>query len=146
MNDGLRADGSRQDFLVMVEGRPAPQGSKKSIGHGRFIESSKYLPAWRSAIVLAIKRQMLATESIAQFTGPVRVQVTFYMDRPKRPRFNYPATTPDIDKLLRGCFDAISTSGLWVDDKLVVDVHAREIWAGNGSPAPGAKIYIEALD
>lgn len=147
MNAIVLPGNPRKSFLVFVEGRPAPQGSKKFVGNGRFVETSKYLPAWRSAIVLAIKQQMLVTESIEPFSGPVRVDVTFYIERPKKPKYAYPATTPDIDKLIRGCFDAVSASGLWADDQLVVDVHAREIWAGPTSyPSPGAKIFIEALD
>lgn len=33
-----------------VEGDPAPKGSKRHVGNGRLIESSKKLPAWMRAV------------------------------------------------------------------------------------------------
>ena len=140
----------RSEFRFVAEGRPAPQGSKSYRGSGpngaRFSEASKYLPAWRSAIVLAAKSEMLNTQDITPFDGPVRVEVTFFIDRPKTPKFPYPATTPDLDKLVRGLFDSITMAKVWTDDCLVVELLAAEVWTGADTyPVPGAKVFITAL-
>jgi len=87
-----------------VVGRPAPQGSKKSIGNNRFVESSKFLPPWRNAIRLAAEEAVTAN-GWARVSGPVELEVMFYLDRPssvspvKRPQ---PTVPPDLDKLIRG--------------------------------------------
>lgn len=136
----------REPFLVYVEGRPAPQGSKSYKGNQRFVEASKYLPAWRNAIVLAIKQQQESEQNIQKFTGPVRLVVTFFIERPKNPKWPYPATTPDLDKLVRGLSDSVTQAGLWTDDALVVELVANEVWTSSSTdsyPVPGARIYIE---
>ncbi len=141
-------DQKRKEFSFFVEGRPAPQGSKSYRGNGRFSEASKYLPAWRSEIVLAVKQKMLETESVIQFDEPVKVSVTFFITKPKSPKWAFPATTPDLDKLVRGVFDSITQSKLWVDDCLVVELNAKEVWCGSTTdtyPVSGASISISAL-
>ena len=59
-----------------VLGRPAPQGSKKSIGNNRFIEASKFLPAWRSA-VRAAAEQVVSVYGWEPVSGPVEVELLF---------------------------------------------------------------------
>lgn len=138
----------RKSITLFVEGRPAPQGSKSYRGNGRFSEASKYLPAWRSAIVLAAKQEFYRSESVAMFDEPVKVSITFYIDKPKKPKWLFPATTPDLDKLVRGVFDSLTQAKVWVDDCLVVELFAREIWTGetpDTRPVSGATITVEAL-
>ena len=71
----------------------------------------------------------------------------FYLPRPKtikkadRP---LPIVPPDVDKLLRGCLDAIGQSGyIWGDDSQVVEAVARKHYADDR--APGAVIVIFSL-
>lgn len=138
----------RKSITLFVEGRPAPQGSKSYRGNGRFSEASKYLPAWRSAIVLAAKQEFYRSESIALFDEPVKVSITFYIDKPKKPKWLFPATTPDLDKLVRGVFDSLTQAKVWVDDALVVELFAREVWTGetpDTRPVSGATITVEVL-
>lgn len=128
-----------------VPGRPSPQGSKKSVGNGRFVEASKYLPAWRKAVTeFAI---YAATEhSWEPLQGPVSLEVVFYLDRPatikpeKRP---YPIVPPDIDKLVRGVADALSDAGVWGDDSQVVKLVAFKRYADFQNT--GAFISVETL-
>lgn len=139
---------TRNELIVLVEGRPAPQGSKSYRGNQRFVEASKYLPAWRKAITVAIKQMMETQQNIQKFEKPVAVDITFFIERPKKPKWDYPATTPDLDKLVRGVFDSITQSGAWTDDCLVVDLVARERWTGSTTdtyPVPGARIHIKSL-
>ena len=86
----------RDRLLVFVEGRPAPQGSKSYRGNNRFSEASKYLPAWRKAIVQAIKFEIEESQTLSKFDTPVKVNVDFFIERPKNPKWSYPATPPDL--------------------------------------------------
>lgn len=126
-------DQKRKEFSFSVEGRPAPQGSKSYRGNGRFSEASRFLPAWRNDIVLAIRQRMLETNSVVMFDEPVKVSITFFITKPAKPKWPYPATTPDLDKLVRGVFDSITQSRLWVDDCLVVELLAKEVWCGKNT-------------
>lgn len=136
----------RKELAFWVEGRPAPQGSKSYRGNNRYTEASKYLPAWRSAIVLAAKLKMNDEQDITPFDGPVEVEIQFRIQRPKNPKFDYPATTPDIDKLVRGTFDALTQAKVWVDDCLAVRLkNVEELWTDEKHPISGAYIKITAL-
>jgi crossover junction endodeoxyribonuclease RusA len=118
-----------------VLGRPAPQGSKKSIGQNRFIEASKYLPAWRSA-VRAAAEQVVSVYGWEPVSGPVEVELLFYLERPasiaktKRP---YPIVPPDVDKLARSCLDPM-TGVIYDDDSQVIRLLAWKTYADNREP------------
>ncbi|MFD5245039.1 RusA family crossover junction endodeoxyribonuclease [Amycolatopsis sp. NPDC058340] len=73
------------------------------------------------------------------FDGPVDIRLDFVLPRPKstpktRPT---PAATkkPDLDKLIRAVFDAITESGMWTDDSAVVVVTATKRIAEIGEPS-----------
>jgi crossover junction endodeoxyribonuclease RusA len=118
-----------------VLGRPAPQGSKKSIGNNRFIEASKFLPAWRSA-VRAAAEQVVSVYGWEPVSGPVEVELLFYLERPasiaktKRP---YPIVPPDVDKLARSCLDPM-TGVIYDDDSQVIRLLAWKTYADNREP------------
>jgi crossover junction endodeoxyribonuclease RusA len=127
-----------------VLGRPSPQGSKKSIGNNRFIEASKFLPAWRNAVKIAAEHAV-TVNGWAKVSGPVELEIMFYLDRPssisatKRP---YPIVPPDVDKLIRGVGDAL-TSVVYDDDSQIVRVLAWKVYADNREP--GAFIRVAEL-
>jgi Holliday junction resolvase RusA-like endonuclease len=130
-----------------VYGRPAPQGSKRYVGGnraqgGRFIEASKYLPAWRKAILEAATVAM-HEQGWEKVFGPVEVTVIFYLERPssisqsKRP---WPIKPPDLDKLVRGVCDGLTDAGVWLDDDQVVHVVAWKCYADTREPGATIKI------
>jgi crossover junction endodeoxyribonuclease RusA len=127
-----------------VVGRPAPQGSKKSIGNNRFIETSKFLPAWRKDVRLAAEHAV-TVNGWAIASGPVELEVMFYLDRPssvstvKRP---YPIVAPDTDKLLRAVGDSLS-GVVYEDDAQVIRVLAWKVYAD--TRVPGAFIRVNEL-
>ena len=127
-----------------VIGRPAPQGSKKSIGNNRFVESSKFLPAWRKAVRVAAEEAVTAS-TWARVSGPVELEVMFYLDRPssisktKRP---YPIVPPDVDKLLRGVQDSLS-GVIYEDDAQIIRCLAWKVYAD--TRVPGAFIRVNEL-
>lgn len=122
-----------------VPGTPAPQGSKRHVGGGRMIESSKKLKPWREAVRKAAAQHL----DDSGLDGPLRVSMDFYLPKPQRSKFgNYPAGKPDADKLARAVNDALTDSGLIFDDSRIVSLHVRKHWAIERT---GVAITIEPL-
>ena len=117
-------EGRIKRFETFIEGRPAPQGSKSYKGNQRFVESSKYLPAWRKAV----KNGVAAANDGSLFEVPVALKIVFYMERPKNPKFHRPGTPPDLDKLVRAVGDSL-TGTIIKDDALIVELWASLHWA-----------------
>lgn len=122
---------------VFVAGTPAPQGSKRHIGNGRMIESSKRVGPWRTHIATEAR---LSGEMLPP--GPVDVNLKFVVPRPKQTpkrRPTPPATKrPDIDKLTRAVLDALT--GTWLhDDSNVTKLTATKRIAEPGEQ-PGVTI------
>ncbi len=124
-----------------VKGRPTPQGSKR-VFNGRIVEAqSANLKKWRAAI----------EEACHPFTeihlGPIRLEVDFYLERPKTVKFSerpYPIVAPDLDKLVRGVGDGIGQSGrIWGDDSQIIEISARKFYADDRET--GAIIRVIAL-
>lgn len=122
-----------------IPGIPAPQGSKRHVGNGRIIESSKKVAPWRKAVAEAladIPKPMFVTE-------PVSVQVIFFLPRPTTVRRVWPIVPPDIDKLDRGLLDALTLAGVWSDDAQVVEMFSVKQYADFHEP--GAWINVEPV-
>lgn len=128
---------------LWVPGVPAPQGSKRHVGRGVLIESSKRLPAWRQTVE-HYARQWAGTHFGAwePMVGPVSVEVVFHLPRPKRYARELPCVRPDIDKLVRAALDALTNARIFGDDGQVCDLSARKVYAID---EPGVGIRVEAL-
>jgi crossover junction endodeoxyribonuclease RusA len=129
-----------------VLGRPAPKGSKRHVGHGIMVESSKKVGPWCEAVKAAFDR---SGQQATRFEGPVRVIIAFYfppLSKTPKNRRIYPHTraSGDLDKLLRSTFDALVDVGVIKDDSQVVTVGATKDYAQEDLP-PGARIRVEAL-
>lgn len=122
---------------ITVNGRPVPQGNHRVNAHGHTYEANKALGPWREAI-----RSETQRECSAPLAGPVAVDVTFRMTRPKShyrtgrnahllrdgaPR--YPDGAPDADKLARAILDGLTAGGAFRDDGQVVDLFAHKRYA-----------------
>ena len=138
-------------MIITVYGLPAPQGSKRHVGHGVMIESSKKVKPWREAVkwaALELIHGELVPCGRVLVTGPIRAEITFTMPRPKSAKAGaVPATRPDLSKLVRSTEDALTDVGAWEDDARVVECLARKVYPGEHPDAlatPGAVIRIEA--
>lgn len=120
-----------------VYGYPAPKGSKRHVGNGRLIESSKKLPAW----MRVVKQEAAKNRPSAPIDGPVDVSMDFYLPRPKRPRYDVPAVKPDADKLARSILDGLEAGGILKNDSRVTHLQATKHYANEATP-PGADITI----
>jgi len=135
---------------IKVTGLPKPQGSKR-VFNGRIVEASgNSLKVWRKAIADECAKQ---TEHKI-ILGPVRVEIDFYLPRPKTVKVKDRATPivpPDVDKLARAVLDGIGQgpSGkvgdglVYGDDSQVVELLARKFYADDREP--GANITIIPL-
>jgi crossover junction endodeoxyribonuclease RusA len=127
---------------------PAPQGSKRHVGDGRMVESSKKVKPWRFAV-----SQAALETGHEMFNGPVYVGITFLFARPKahynskgilKPNALFHKTSkPDIDKLCRSTLDGI-TGVLLKDDSQVACLMATKQYANDGEYI-GAIITINPL-
>lgn len=124
-----------------VKGIPAPKGSKRHVGGGRMIESSKKLPAWMQAV----KLQAAKNRPSSPIDSPAAVHMDFYLPRPKRPRYGAPAVKPDCDKLARSILDALESAGILTNDSRVTRLQATKHYADSDTP-PGAHITITWKD
>ena len=141
-----------------VHGTPGAQGSKRHVGNGIMVESSKKVKPWRSDVKAAAERARVSVDW-PPWHGPVSVSVTFWFPRPKShyrtgrnahllrltaPAYPTSLGQGDIDKLLRSSFDAIVAAGVIADDKLVAEVRAAKRWLVPGA-TPGATIAVTTL-
>lgn len=128
---------------LVVHGLPAPQGSKRHVGNGVMVESSKKVKPWRADVRQAAEDWRLENGSPGPLTGSLIVMLTFSLPRPKaRKKEHWVATRPDLDKLVRSTFDAL-TGVLWGDDSQVVYLTAQKTYVDSGE-LPGVVITIES--
>jgi Holliday junction resolvase RusA-like endonuclease len=140
---------------VMVYGVPRPQGSMRLHRHpstgATVARYAANVYEWRGLITAAVR----AAWPGSALEGPVQCSLVFELPRPRghygtgrnagtlRPSAPlYPGVAPDLDKLVRAVFDAVSDAGtVWGDDAQVVRLVASKLYVGDGS-VPGCTITI----
>lgn len=149
-------------ITIVVYGRPAPQGSKRHVGGGRMIESSKHVKPWRDDVKAAAEALLADRRPWTPLDGPLLVRMVFTTTRPRSHyrtgrnahllRDGAPARPhgkPDVSKLQRSTEDALTDAGIWRDDALVVEYErAAKVYASEDPEAldaPGARITIRLL-
>ena len=90
------------------------------------------LRSWRQAVTAAFK----TIDPIGD--TPVAIEIHFYMPMLKTGNSFIHAVKPDLDKLCRATFDAISDSGYWRDDSRVIQLTATK----QRHHKTGAKIIV----
>lgn len=114
---------SHSDRIVFIPGNPAPQGSKRHLGNGIMVESSKAVKPWRVDVAWTV-REYFPTP----LDGAVRLELEFVMPRPKSaPKRSTPPAVkrPDLDKLARAVMDAI-TGVVVADDSQIIELVASK--------------------
>lgn len=128
-----------------VPGDPRPQGAvaRNPHTHGVFHRDGPRLRAYRSAVALVgsqtARRQRW--ESPTPFDRII-VDVSFNLRRPRSTAYPGCTRAPDLDKLLRALFDALTESGVIVDDGQITSAQARKGWARPGEEG-SVDVYIE---
>jgi Holliday junction resolvase RusA-like endonuclease len=109
-------------------------------------DSNRSAKSWSQLVAEGASRALgdLPEAERLVLVGAVRLSVAFYLPRPKKyQRRGVPAAhlkAPDIDKLLRGVLDAL-TSVAWQDDSQVVELVAAKFYAETDEP-PHVNIRI----
>jgi crossover junction endodeoxyribonuclease RusA len=141
-----------------VHGTPAPQGSKKHVGNGVMVESSKAVKPWRQDVAAAAEAAMCGNwATLGLWDGAVGVDIEFWFARPKghyRTGKNahilrdsaplHPSVRPDVDKTTRAVLDALKTAGAIKDDARVTDLHAVKRYCRRDQ-VPGATVTIREI-
>jgi crossover junction endodeoxyribonuclease RusA len=126
---------------------PAPQGSKRHLGHGVLVEASTRVKPWRQAVTTAALEARRAAGLHGLVEGPCSVSVVFSFQRPRshygrrglRPGAPlWKASRPDLDKLTRSTLDGLSQA-LIRDDAQVVTLTAAKRYCGEDE-VPGCLI------
>lgn len=147
---------------VTVSGLPAPKGSMKCVGRrGRaghqLVEDHRVgAKEWRARVTRAGHALLVANDG--PLLGPVYLQVTFVLERPKsvpkaRRWWPFRKPTADLDKLVRMVADALDDAGVYRDDVQIVGINALKTYPDtptwSGGPAhrvPGATITVYGYD
>lgn len=151
---GVQSLAGHSRVAVFVAGRPRTKGSLKPVhvkrGAGRctvsLTESGQYSIPWKEDMIAGIQ----AVCECSRFPGLVTVDLTFLFERlagtddelraPTRVSGTY--AHGDVDKLERNALDALTQSGLILDDSLVVGGRKIKRWAV-GDERPGVLIEVK---
>lgn len=144
-----------------VYGLPAPQGSKRHVGHGVLVEMSKRVRPWREDVRQAALDALVSAvwDRAARVVG---VDLTFTMRRPQSHfrtgafahelRPDAPVlvgSRPDLDKLVRSTLDALGSAGVYADDARVACLAARKVYVAVHSnlalDRPGLRVGLTDL-
>ena len=129
---------------------PAPQGSKRHLGNGVMVESSKNVKPWRFLV-----QQAAINLNHPTITGPISISCVFLFPRPRshytakgtlRPNApTYHSVRPDGSKCLRSTEDALVDSGLVQDDARIALASFTKRYTTDAEH-PGAIITIIPLN
>lgn len=149
------------ELNVTAYGTPVPQGSKTKNRYGAIYDSNPHLGTWREdvkhAALAALEEQRgwdaLAYEVIIGrfiFTLPrpkshYRTGKNAHLLKETAPTLH--CRKPDLDKLLRSTWDALTAAGAYTDDSRVAQVIALKAYPSINGPAgvldrPGVLIHL----
>lgn len=145
------------EIVIVVHGRPAPQGSKSfkgmtKSGRGILAESSKKVRPWRQDVKAAAEEWIRANGSPPPMDCALKASMVFTLPKPTsapKLRRTWPMRTPDLSKLVRSTEDALTDAGLWADDARVVEYErVAKVFPGEGEDSllcPGVVITVRRI-
>ena len=127
-------------LIFFVVGQPRTQGNHRVSRAGYVYDSSKQLPAWRSAVATEARVVRFTRQNMLfPVTAAVAVTLHFTCLRPRKPAHTYPRL--DTDKAARAVLDSLVHGGLLADDNAVIALKVTKAYAFPGSPC-GCSIAI----
>ena len=133
------------------KGQPRPRAFYRP-GRGVRCFDPGTAEGWKSEVAAAARGCLPA----APLDGPLRVELCFYIPRPKdhyrsgkhaddlrdsAPKHH--VSTPDLDNLAKAVMDCMTRLGFWRDDSQVTTVTAYKYWSGK--QGGGARISVERV-
>jgi len=140
-----------REVRIRVVGVPSPKGSKRGFLNPKTQQvvvvdnNPKGLKAWARAVEEAARAAMADLGHPPPLEGPLSLRVVFYLPPPKSlsPKWRWlPTTKPDLDKLERASWDAMSGI-VYRDDSQIVDGARRKLYAHERTA--GALIVVRSL-
>lgn len=118
-------------IVIEVEGRPAPKGSriagKTKTGKAYTYPASKFEKPWVGRVAEDTRQVMRHERAIEM---PYEVTLLFRLHKGKYAARSYPwPTAHDLDKLARAVIDGLVQGRALDDDRHVVALTARKVWA-----------------
>jgi Holliday junction resolvase RusA-like endonuclease len=129
-------------IALVVYGHPVPKARARVVRtkNGKTVS---YTPGKTADWENSIRAQALACRPETLLDGPLALEVTFYLlrprSRPKRDRF--PDRKPDLDNLLKAVKDALN-GVVWTDDSRIVDIVVRKRY---GDP-PRVEVVVREMN
>ena len=110
MSDPFDGVPTPESISFTITGNPISQGSMNQSRTGHmYHRNSTQLNAWRNQILAGALQTAHAAGWTLPLDEPVEIWAEFRLKKPGRPKFTeYPAVTPDLDKLARAVGDALS--------------------------------------
>jgi Holliday junction resolvase RusA-like endonuclease len=137
---------------IEAMGRPRTKGSliptHRKAGPGAckvgLREDGEHSVAWKNTMINAIRRQCV----IARYAGPVVVDTFFRFEREGDSEDLWPTGRQygDEDKLRRNALDALTQSGLILDDSLVIGGLPWKRFTLHATERPGVTIKVRPAD
>lgn len=113
-----------------IDGDPVPKGRPRAarIGNSIRMYTDRKTQAWETIVARFTGWAMSGLPT--PLIGPLTLDATFFLPRPKTVKDEYPVTNrADVDNLLKALLDGMQAAGLFRDDKQFVDVVARKRYA-----------------
>ena len=102
---------------------------------------------FRTEVSTAATKAVLEQQVTTPLQGALSLSCIFILARPKTVKRLLPFVKPDLDKLIRALCDALTQSGVWVDDAQVTQVKASKVYASpSNHPIPGVIVSIAPVE
>lgn len=130
------------EFFLPGAPPPAPRPRFRVITakKGQTFVSTYYDKKYATYLKDAPKAIMKLVGGLETLTGPVSLNVTFHIERPKTTRRATPRY--DLDNYLKAIMDAMTHAAVWLDDDQVAHIAARKVFAA-GQIGTEVKVYPE---
>jgi Holliday junction resolvase RusA-like endonuclease len=135
---------------IRAYGTPKGQPRVKAYVRGR--HAGVYTPDTANAWKMEVREAVLREPERPTTTGPVSVELAFWMPRPKghlrkdgtlKPSApEHHAQKPDIDNLAKAVLDVLTDLQVWADDAQVHSLEITRSWADEGWPS-GCSIALQ---
>lgn len=140
-------------WTISIPGAPVGKGRPRCscVGGRPRLRTPENTRAWEKAAALLMR----CSWRESPLAAPCRVEVTAVHPRPaSRPRTIsatawrsgervWRPSTPDADNVLKAVLDALQLGGVLEDDRWVVEVEARTVYAARGEEASVEVVVLE---
>jgi Holliday junction resolvase RusA-like endonuclease len=126
-------------FFCHLLGEPVAQARPRIVRGHAFYPAKSQRYRKQSALHLQLSRK-----GAPPLSGPLKLVLCVYRQRPKSNKNDRPVTKPDLSNYIKMLEDALVDAGVVYDDAQICVIESRKEWATPKTP-PSATIELEAL-